>query len=146
MAIDRQATGLTALRVCVGVFFVSLAVAKYRWLADSSILGHQLSTWLNAAPAGSMRQTYLARFAVPGVAILARLVPLGELCCGAAMAVGLWTPVAALVAFLMVMNFHFASGEIATLAFLTDGYGLPVVGAALALMVGGVRLPWSVRG
>ena len=31
------------------------------------------------------------------------------------------------------------------LAFLTSGYGLPVLGSTLGLAVGGIRLPWSVR-
>jgi hypothetical protein len=45
----------------------------------------------------------------------------------------------------MVMNFHLASGALFTYAFLTDGYGLPVVGSLIALVLSGKRLPWSLR-
>jgi hypothetical protein len=44
----------------------------------------------------------------------------------------------------MVLNFHFASGIIFTLGYLTNGYGLPVVGSLLALALGGRSLPLSV--
>jgi hypothetical protein len=45
----------------------------------------------------------------------------------------------------MVLNFHVASGALFQYRFLTNGFGLPVLGGLLALAVGGVRLPWSVR-
>jgi hypothetical protein len=45
----------------------------------------------------------------------------------------------------MVLNIHIASGAIFTYSFLTNGYGLPVLGATLALAIGGVRLRWSLR-
>jgi len=41
--------------------------------------------------------------------------------------------------------FESASGAVFRYSFLTSGYGLPVLGSTLALMLGGVRLPWSVR-
>ena len=75
----------------------------------------------------------------------ARLVPLGELSCGFALILGIWTPLFAFIAFLMALNFQFASGALFRLGFLTSGYGLPVLGATLALALGGVRLPWSIR-
>jgi uncharacterized membrane protein YphA (DoxX/SURF4 family) len=89
---------------------------------------------------------YLQRVAIPGVAIFARLVPLGELTSGIALVLGLWTPLFAFVAFFMALNFQFASGALFKYSFLTSGYGLPVLGSTLALAVGGVRLPWSIRG
>ena len=82
---------------------------------------------------------------MPGTAIFARLVPLGELCCGAAMIANFQTRVFAFIAFFMALNFHVASGAIFRWSFLTNGYGLPVLGPTLGLAVGGVRLPWSVR-
>jgi len=72
-------------------------------------------------------------------------VVFGELAAGTALVMGFWTRLAAFVAFLMVLNFHFASGRLFAYAFLTNGYGLPVLGGLLALAIGGVRLPWSVR-
>ena len=46
----------------------------------------------------------------------------------------------------MALNFQFASGALLKYSTLTSGYALPVLGATLALAVGGVRLPWSLRG
>jgi uncharacterized membrane protein YphA (DoxX/SURF4 family) len=88
---------------------------------------------------------YLERIAIPGIPLFARLVPLGEISSGVALLLGLWTPVFALIAFFMVLNFQVASGMIFTYAFLTNGYCLPVLGSTLGLAIGGVRLPWSVR-
>jgi uncharacterized membrane protein YphA (DoxX/SURF4 family) len=145
MAIDRQGSGLMLLRVFVGVFFVFMGVTKLRWFADTSILSAQLSDWQHAAGAGSISAQYLRSVAVPHVALFARLVPLGEITCGLAMTLGIWTPLFAFLAFFMTLNFHIAGGTFFHYAFLTNGYGLPVLGGTLALALGGVRLPWSLR-
>jgi uncharacterized membrane protein YphA (DoxX/SURF4 family) len=145
MAIDRQGTGLATLRIAIGVFFIFEAISKRRWLLDTSILAAQFTNWSHAAARGSMAAWYLERIAIPGVAIFARLVPLGEMCAGAALVLGFWTPFFAFVAFFMALNFQVASGAVFHLSFLSSGYGLPVLGSTLALTLGGVRLPWSVR-
>src|SRR5436190_22966908 len=145
MAIDRQSLGLTVLRICIGVFFIFEALGKVRWFADPSILGARLADWSHAAPAGSISAWYLQRVAEPGVAIYARLVPLGELTCGVALVVGFWTPLFAFIAFFMALNFQIAGNMVFKYAFFTSGYGLPVLGGTLALAIGGVRLRWSVR-
>ena len=145
MAIDRQGTGLTILRVCIGVFFLFEGMGKIRWFTDTSLLAAQLAGWAQAVPAGSWSHLYLERVAMPYASIFARLVPLGEITSGVAMVAGFWTPFFALVAFFMALNFQFASGALFKYAILTSGYGLPVLGSTLALVVGGVRLPWSIR-
>jgi uncharacterized membrane protein YphA (DoxX/SURF4 family) len=145
MAIDRQGTGLVILRVCLGVFFLFEGIGKIGWLLHPSILAGRFSGWLSASDAGSMSHYYLEHIAIPGTAIFARLVPLGELAAGIALIVGFWTPLAAFLAFVMVMNIHIASGALFTTAFLTNGYGLPVVGSTLGLAFAGVRLPFSLR-
>jgi uncharacterized membrane protein YphA (DoxX/SURF4 family) len=146
MAIDRQGTGLAILRIAIGIFFVFEGIGKIRWFTDPSILAGQLDGWLHAVPAGSVSHVYLQRVAIPGVAVFARLVPIGELTAGVAMALGFWTPFFALVAFFMALNFQVASGALFRYSILTSGYGLPVLGSTLALVVGGVRLPWGIRG
>lgn len=145
MAIDRQGTGLAILRILIGVFFVFEGVGKLRWFTDTSILSGRLAEWSQAAASGSASAWYLSRIAVPGLSIFARLVPLGEICGGLALVIGMWTPLVAFLAFFMVLNIHIASGALFTYSFLTNGYGLPVLGSTLALAIGGVRLRWSVR-
>jgi len=145
MAIDRHATGLTILRIFLGVFFLFEGLGKLRWFVDASILVAQLVGWRQALASGSISARYLDQVAIPYAGVFARLVPIGEISCGIAMIGGLWTPIFAFAAFFMVMNFHLASGAIFRYSFLTNGFGLPVLGGTLALAVGGVRLPLSLR-
>jgi uncharacterized membrane protein YphA (DoxX/SURF4 family) len=137
------ATGLRVLSMLLGVFFIFEGLGKIAWLTDSGPLASALQGWLKEAPPTS--RWYLETFAIPGVPMFARLVALGELLGGAALLSGFWTRIAALAAFLMVLNFHIASGAIFQYRFLTNGFGLPVLGALLALAIGGSRLPWSIR-
>ena len=146
MAIDRQGTGFAILRICIGIFFLFEGIGKIRWFTDTSLLAAQLAGWAQAVPGGSWSHLYLERVAIPYSSTFARLVPLGEITAGVAMVAGFWTPFFALVAFFMALNFQFASGALFKYSFLTSGYGLPVLGSTLALALGGVRLPLSIRG
>jgi len=142
---NRQGTGLVVIRICLGVFFIFEAIGKVAWLLDAGILAGRLTGWLNDAPPGSVSRWYLEHVAMHGIGVFARLVPLGELAAGLALVAGVWTRTAALLAFLMVLNFHVASGALFKYAFLTNGYGLPVLAATLGLAIGGARLPFSLR-
>jgi len=144
MAIDRQGTGLAVLRIAIGVFFLFEGIGKIGWLTDTSVLAGQLAGWAQAVPGASWSHLYLERVALPYASIFARLVPVGEMVTGLALIVGFWTPLFAFVAFFMALNFQFASGALFKYATLTSGYGPPVLGATLALTLGGVRLPWSI--
>jgi hypothetical protein len=64
---------------------------------------------------------------------------------GLALLLGIWTPLFALIAFFMALNFQIASGTVFKYSFLTSGYGLPVLARTLGLAIGGLRLPWSLR-
>jgi thiosulfate dehydrogenase [quinone] large subunit len=145
MAFDRQSAGLTTLRIFIGAFFLFEGLSKVRWFVNGSLLGGQLAGWARAVAPGSLSARYLQAIAIPHAALFARLVPLGEISTGLAMLLGLWTPWAALLALFMALNFHIAAGTIFRASFLINGYGLPVFGATLALVLGGVRLPWSLR-
>ena len=77
MAIDRQGTGLSIIRIMIGVFFLFEGLGKWRGFFGSAPLAAQLAGWQHAAAAGSLSLRYLDRVAIPGVALFARLVPLG---------------------------------------------------------------------
>ncbi|HMD36585.1 MAG TPA: DoxX family protein [Vicinamibacterales bacterium] len=136
MAVDRPRLALTVLRVCIGAFFVAEGVMKASWFMDTTILARQLDDWSKAATTGSMSRWYLDHIALHGVSYFARLVPLGEIASGAALIIGFWTPLFAFIAFFMALNFQIASGAVAKLSFLTSGYGLPVLGSTIALVIG----------
>jgi uncharacterized membrane protein YphA (DoxX/SURF4 family) len=146
MAIDRQGTGLTVLRILLGAFFLFQGLSKFRWFVDTSGLTSQLAAWQREAAAGTISARYLERIAIPYAWLFARLVPIGEMASGLGLIVGFRTWLWALLAFFMVTNFHIAGGTIFHYAFLTNPYGLPVLGGTLALALGGVRLPFSLRG
>ena len=146
MAIDRRGAGLTVLRISLGLFFLFEGLGKVRWLGNASLLTGQLNQWASAAPSGSWSARYLAIVALPYAKYWARLVPLGEMISGVAMVLGVWTPLFAFVAFLMALNFELAGSVLFKYAWLTNPYGLPVLGGTLALALGGTRLPWSMRG
>lgn len=145
MTLDRQGIGLAILRITIGVFFLFQGIAKIQWFTDSSLLAGKFSDWMQASAPGSVSVQYLERVAVPYTSILARVVPLAEILSGLALIVGLWTPVFAFLAFFMTLNFAVGSGDVFRYRFLTGGDWLPVLGATLALTIGGVRLPLSVR-
>jgi len=146
MALDRQGTGLVVLRILMGAFFVFEGLSKLRWFLDPSILASQLAAWQHGAAAGTISAQYLERVAIPYAGLFARLVPIGEMTSGIALIVGFRTSLFAFVAFFMALNFHVAGGTLFHYSFLINGYGLPVLGGTLALALGGVRLPLSLRG
>jgi uncharacterized membrane protein YphA (DoxX/SURF4 family) len=137
VAVGRHSLGIVILRLCIGTFFIFEGLGKIRWFTDPSVLAGQFATWSQTAAPGSLSQWYLQQVATPGVAVFARLVPLGELVSGVAMVAGFWTPLFAFVAFFMALNFHVASGALFKYSFLTNGYGLPVLGSTLALVLSG---------
>lgn len=133
--------GLVVVRIALGVFFLFEGIDKIGWFADSQPLTETLRGWRSEAPAIS--RAYLDNVAIPAAPIFARLVPLGELGTGIALLLGFRTRLAAVLAFLMVLNFHFASGALFRYGFLTNGYALPVLGGLAGLFVHRARLPWS---
>ncbi len=138
------AVALRLLALLLGVFFVFQGLNKLPWLLDGGILAERLQGWMRNAPAPSVRW-YIETIAMPGVPLFARLVPLGELSVGLALMLGFWPRLVAALALAMVANFHFALGSYFSWEFLRDGAGLPTMGGLLALVIGGGRLPWSVR-
>ena len=127
---------LTVLRICLGVFMFFYGFEKAPWLIDATPLTQQLSAWLVDAPPAS--RWYLDRV-IPGAPIFARMVPLGAMAGGVALALGLWTRIAAAVSLVIVLSLQLGAGAMFRYAYLLDASGLPLVGGLLALMVGGER-------
>jgi uncharacterized membrane protein YphA (DoxX/SURF4 family) len=127
------------LRVAIGVFYLFEGLGKIGWFTNPSTLTATFREWSHAAAAGSISGWYLHRIALPGAAVFARLVPIGELSAGVALIAGFLTPLFAFVAFFMALNFQIASGAMFKYSFLTSGYGLPVLGSTLALAIAGTR-------
>ena len=143
MAANNQARGLTVLRLFLGVFFLFEGISKIGWLMDPSPLTTQLTEYLQSA--NQWNRGYLEAVCIPGAAVFARLVLFGELATGVSLILGAYARYAAIAAFLMVLNIHFSSGLLFEYRFLTNGYGLPVLGGLLALAIGGAALPLSVK-
>jgi uncharacterized membrane protein YphA (DoxX/SURF4 family) len=130
------------MSVMLGVFFLFNGLGKLAWFTDTSILAEQLRGWREGAAPST--QWYIDTVAASAVPLFARVVPLAEISAGVALIVGFWTRLAAVLALLMVANFHYARGFFYDHEFLADGAGLPVLGGLLALALGGSRLPFSV--
>jgi len=142
VAAPRGVLGLRLLAVMLGIFFLGMSSTKFGWFLDSSILLNKFQMYfLPKAP--PIVRWYLETVCIPGTPLFARLVPLGEIATGLALIAGFWTRMAATVAFLMVLNFHFATSAFWSIDFLRDGTGLPVLGGLLALAINGARLPFS---
>ena len=135
--------GMRVLALIMGAFLIFMGLDKLGWFIDDGFLVGRLQEWHDIAPPAA--RWYLEKVAIPGAPVFARLVPLGELSAGTALVCGFWVRLAATVALLMVMNFHFASDVLFHYSYLTNGYGLPVIGGLLALAIGGGRLPFSIR-
>jgi uncharacterized membrane protein YphA (DoxX/SURF4 family) len=136
------AAGLRVLAILLGVFFIATGAGTFAWLTDSGPLADRFDEWLRRATPAA--RWYIETLALPGVPLFARLVPIAALATGAALILGLWTRLAASIALVMVLNVHFVAGHFLQWEFLRDGTGLPLLGALLALAIGGVRLPFSV--
>ena len=134
---------LRCLAIGIGIFFIGMCSTKVAWLTDSNILQQKFQMiFLPKAP--PVVRWYLETVCIPGAPLFARLVPLGELTAGLALILGFWTRMAATVAMLTVLNFHFATSAFWSVDFLRDGTGFPLLCGLLALTIAGSRLPFSV--
>jgi uncharacterized membrane protein YphA (DoxX/SURF4 family) len=141
--IGSPAGALRILSLALGIFLIFMAADKIAWLTDSAVLTRRLQEWRGMARPAA--RWYLDTIAIPGAPVFARVVVLAELAAGTALILGTRVRLAAALAFLMVVNFHFAADLIFRYAYLTNAYGLPILGGLLALAVGGgTRLPFSV--
>jgi len=134
---------LRLLAIGIGIFFLGMCSSKIGWFANSDILLQKFQKiFLPKAP--PIVRWYLETVCIPGTPLFARLVPLGELAAGLSLIFGFWTRMAAVVALLMVLNFHFATSAFWSVDYFHDAQGFPLLGGLLALAIAGSRLPFSV--
>lgn len=107
---------LAFLRIAAGMSLLSSGLQKLAWFGSTAPLDQKLADW-SAHPANAIAAKYLA-FVTPHHGLFARLVVVGELGLGCLLILGLLTPLAAILAFLMVAQFQLASGQIFTMAYL----------------------------
>ena len=108
---------LAFLRIAAGASLILTGLHKLAWFTDPSKLETQLSGYA-AHPANALVAKYLG-FVMPHHHLFARMVVLGEIGLGAMLVLGFLTPLAALLSFLMVLNYVFASGQMFALPFYT---------------------------
>jgi uncharacterized membrane protein YphA (DoxX/SURF4 family) len=136
-----HAWGLRLLSLVLGVFFLFMGLDKIGWLMDSGELTRRLQEWRGTVR--PLSRWYLETLALPGAPVFARLVLIAEMAAGLAMILGLRVRLAAALALVMVVNFHFAADVMFRYDYLINAYGPPVLGGLLALAIGGTRLPVS---
>ncbi len=107
---------LAFLRIAAGISLLSSGLQKLSWFGSTAALD-QMLTGYSAHPAAAVVARYLG-FATAHHGLFARLVVLGEIGLGCLLVLGLLTPVAALLAFVMVAQFQFASSQMFTMNYL----------------------------
>src|SRR6186713_2081565 len=132
---SREKVALLVVRISLGVFFIFEGWDKLPWMTDPGLLATALQKWADAGAPSS--RWYIETILLPGVSVFARLVFLGEVAAGLALISGIWLRPAAILAFLMVLNIHFAHSSIFQFGFLSKGDGLPILGGLLALAIAG---------
>src|SRR5438132_5530658 len=124
---------LALLRIAAGISLLGPGFAKLGWFAHPT-LEQTLANWAQHAPNGLVLG-YL-HLVTPHHAALARLVAIGELGLGTLLVLGFFAPVAALLALVMIAQYHFASGAMFQGSYLYGQNGLVYLLIFPALMVG----------
>jgi uncharacterized membrane protein YphA (DoxX/SURF4 family) len=134
---------LALLRIAAGVSILGPGLRKLSWLMKPA-LEPQLASWISHAPIPLVSQ-YL-HFLIPYSNLLARVVVIGELGLGTLLIVGFLTPLAAALALLMIVNFHFASGAMISVDYFTGQDGLVYLLIFPALLFGRAGAALGVDG
>ena len=132
---SREKVALLAVRIALGVFFVFEGWDKLPWMTNPALLTSALQKWADTGVPVS--KWYIDTILIPGVPVFARLIFLGEVAAGLALLSGVWIRPAAILAFLMVLNIHFAHSSVFQFGFLSKGDGLPILGGLLAIAIAG---------
>jgi uncharacterized membrane protein YphA (DoxX/SURF4 family) len=124
---------LAILRIAAGLSLLLAGLTRQSWLANPA-LDQKLAAF-SQHPANALVAKYLA-WVTPHHALFARLVVVGELGLGALLILGFFTPLAALLAFFMVLNFQLASSSMFSLSYLRGESGFVYLLVYLVLFFG----------
>lgn len=113
---------LALLRIAAGLSLFTSGLQKLSWFGNTAALDQKLADWAQH-PANFLVAKYL-NFVTPRHGLFAKLVVLGELGLGLLLIVGLLTPLAAVLAFLMVAQFQLAGSQMFSLGYLRGQSGL----------------------
>jgi len=134
---------LGLLRIAAGVSLLSSGLQKLSWFTHPP-LAQRFADWA-AHPAHPIVGKYLELVShYPGA--LSRLVVIGELGLGTLLMLGLLTPLAALLAFFMVLNFQLAGGQMFSLNYIRGQSGLAYLLIYPALFFGRAGTALGVDG
>jgi uncharacterized membrane protein YphA (DoxX/SURF4 family) len=134
---------LALLRVAAAASLLGPGLHKLDWFRHPA-LEQQLAIW-SAHIENPLVLKYL-QIVTPHSGWLARVVVFGELSLGALLLLGLFTPLVAGLAFLMVLNFHFASGAMTSLQYLGGQSGLVYLLIFPVLAIGRAGLAFGIDG
>jgi len=98
---------LALMRIAAGATLILAGLQKLAWFSSSVPL-QQTFTKFQANAANGMVAKYVA-FVAPHAGVLSKVVVLGELGLGTLLVLGFLTPLAALLAFVMTLQFYFAA-------------------------------------
>ena len=107
---------LALLRIAAGLSLLTSGLQKLAWFGSTASLDQKLTDWAQH-PGSAVAAKYVA-FAIAHHGLFARLVVLGEIGLGALLLIGFLTPLAALLAFAMVLQFQLASGQLFSMGYL----------------------------
>jgi len=113
---------LALLRIGAGLSLLMSGLQKLAWFGSTAPLDQKLADWAQH-PANDFVARYLA-FASHHTGLFARLAVLGEIGLGALLIAGFLTPLAAILAFVMVAQFQLAGGSMFSLNYLRGQSGL----------------------
>lgn len=113
---------LALLRIAAGISLFTTGLQKLAWFGNSQMLSQAFAKWAQH-PGNAVVGKYL-NFVSGHAGLFSKLVVMGELGLGALLILGFLTPLAALLAFVMVLQFHFGSGSMFGVEYLRGQSGL----------------------
>jgi uncharacterized membrane protein YphA (DoxX/SURF4 family) len=134
---------LALLRIAAGVSLFAAGLHKLQWFTHPP-LDQRFLEW-SQHPANAMVAKYL-HFVSNHPSILSRMVVMGELGLGLLLIIGFLTPLAALLAFFMVLNFQFGGGSMFSLNYITGQSGLAYLLIYPVLLLGRAGTTLGVDG